>query len=188
MKKTRFPCLRWNSKWMLLSVPLTVYGLYCLLGQFWYGFHPVATLMGLFCMYAFAPCVWYGLQTIHITPQTVMLKLGPIVLRQISVSDIRTITSVSVSLVKGNIFNEIFIILSPQPLGEIIDLSSKNPRGALHKYFDSKMKHIYMHPREGIWLQDTDDEIEKSFPNAENFILKSDKNCRGEHRSSATSK
>lgn len=171
MDKVCFHRLRWNSKWMLLSVPLAAYGLYCLLGQFWHGFHPAVTVQGLICLCGFAPCLWYGLQTIHITDRAVTLKLGPLVLRQLPLGDIRTLTSVSVGL---NGFNEIWVILSPRPLEEMVALPSEDPRGDLHKYFDTKRKLLYLPPSEGIWLQDPGRELEKLFPNAENFVLRPD--------------
>lgn len=179
MDKVCFRRLRWNSRWMLLGIPGTAYGLWCLLPQFWHGFHAIATLMGLLCLLAFGPCVWYGLQTVHITAQAVTLKLGPVVLRQMPVSHIHTVTSVSVGLVKGNSFYEQLIILSPRRLEEMIFVPSENPRGALHQYFDGKMKHIHLPASEGIWLQYTDDEIANRFPCAENFILKPEKPDQG---------
>lgn len=171
MDKVCFHRLRWNSKWMILGIPGTAYGLWCLLPQFWYGFSAIATLAGLLFLWACGPCVWYGLETVHIMAQEVTLKLGPIVLRRLPTSEIRVITSAAIGLVKGGGFCETLIFLSPRRLEEMIFVPSENPRGALHKYFDSKMKHIYMHPREGIWLQYPGDEIADLFPNAENFIL-----------------
>lgn len=175
MKESCFRRLRWNSKWMILGLPATAYGLWCLLPQFWHGFHAIATLMGLLCLLAFGHCVWYGLETVHITDQTVTLQLGPFVLRRIPVGEIRTITSASISLTKGDAFRENLIFLSPRRLDEMIHVPSERPRAALHKYFESRMKYIYLHPAEGIWLQYTGDEIAKLFPDAENFMLESEK-------------
>lgn len=172
MKESCFRRLRWNSKWMILGLPATAYGLWCLLPQFWHGFHAIATLMGLLCLLAFGPCVWYGLETVHITDQTVTLQLGPFVLRRMEAGEIRTITSASISLTKGDSFRENLIFLSPRRLDEMIAVPSESPRAALHKYFESRMKHIYLHPGEGIWLQDPGREIETLFPYAESFILK----------------
>ena len=160
---------------MILGLPGTAYGLWCLLPQFWHGFHAIATLMGLLCLLAFGPCVWYGMETVHITDQTVTLKLGPFVLRRMAAGEIRTITSASISLTKGDSFRENLIFLSPRRLDEMIDVPSESPRAALHKYFESRMKHIYLHLGEGIWLQDPGREVESLFPYAESFILKKDK-------------
>lgn len=175
MDEVRFRRLRWSSKWMILGVPGTVYGLWCFLSQFWYGFHAIVTLQGLLFLWGFGPCVWYGLETVHITAQTVILKLGPFVLRSIPVGEIRTVTSAAIAFSKGGGFCENLVFLSPRRMDEMIFVPSERPRAALHKYFETQMKHIYMHPREGIWLQYTGDEIAKLFPNAENFILKSEK-------------
>lgn len=175
MKELRFRRLRWNSPWMIFGAPGTIVGIWFLVHQIWNGFHAMSTLIGLLLLFVAGPIVLYCLETVSITEQEVMLKLGPIVLRRMPVSEVRTITSAAINIGRGGSCCENLIFLSPKRLDEMIFTPSEHPREALHTYYGSKMTVHFLHPREGIWLQYTGDEIAKLFPNAENFILKSEK-------------
>lgn len=171
MERACFRRLRWNSPWMILGAPGTIFGIWCLIHQVWNGFSAVSTLMGLLCLLAFGPIVLYCLETVSITAQEVTLKLGSVVLRRLPVSEIRTITSAAIYIGRGGSCCEHLIFLSLRRLNEMIFTPSEHPRESLHAYFASKMKFVFLDPREGLWLYYTDDRIAKLLPDAENFIL-----------------
>ena len=175
MDKVCFRRLRWNSKWMILGVPGTIVGIWFMVHQLWNGFNALSTLMGLFWLIVAGSIVLYCLETVSITEQEVMLKLGPIVLLRMPVSEVRTITSAAINIGRGGSCYENLIFLSPKRLDEMIFTPSEHPRESLYAYYESKMTTHFLHPREGIWLQYTGDEIAKLFPNAENFIMKPDR-------------
>ena len=175
MKESCFRRLRWKTPWMFYGVFGSIWGIWCLVHQIWNGFNLISTLMGLVCLLGFGPIVLCCLETVSIGEKEVALKLGSVVLRRIPVSPIRTVTSVSIGMAKGRGGRENVVILSTKRLDEMIFTPSEHPRESLLTYYESKMRWYYLPGEEGIWLQYTGDEIAKLFPNAEKYILKSEK-------------
>lgn len=175
MKESCFRRLRWNSKWMFFGVPGTIVGIWFLIHQFWNGFTILSTLVGLFWLIVAGSIVLYSLETVSITEQEVILKFGPIVLRRMPISEVRTVTSAAINIGRGGSCYENLVFLSSKRLNEMIFTPSEHPRESLHTYYESKIWTHFLHPREGIWLQYTGDEIAKLFPDAENFMLESEK-------------
>lgn len=174
MKQLCFQRLRWNSAWMFYGGFGSIWGLWCLIHQIWNGFNLISTLVGFVCLLGFGPIVLCCLETVSIGEREVTLKLGSIVLRRMPVGEVRTVTSASIGMAKGRGGRENVVILSPKPLDEMIFTPSEHPRESLLAYYESKMKWYYLPVSDGIWFQYTGDEIAKLFPNAENFILKSE--------------
>lgn len=157
---------------MILGAPGTVWGVWCLAQQLWNGFDVFFMLMGLLCLFAlFGPIVLYCLETVCITSHEVVLKLGPVVLRRIPVREIRTVINVAIYIGRGGSCCEIITFLSLKEADEMIRMPSEHPREALHKYFEAKMKYIFLPLREGIWLYDSDSQVAGLLPNAESYCI-----------------
>lgn len=171
MDELRFRRLRWNSPWMFYGGFGSIWGIWCLVHQIWNGFHAVSTLVGLVCLLGFGPIVLCCLETVSISAQEVTLKLGPIALRRIPVSQIRTVTSAAIGMAKGRGGCENLVILSPKRLDEMIFTPTEHPRELLHTYYESKMKWYFLPPSEGIWLYHGDNRIAERFSDADNYVM-----------------
>lgn len=171
MDRACFRRLRWTSPWMIFGAPGTIFGIWFLVHQLWNGFNIMSTLMGLLLLFVAGPIVLYCLETVVITEQEVTLKLGPIVLRRMPVSEVRTVTSAAINIGRGGSCYEKMIILSPKRLDEMIFAPSEHPRESLQAYYESKMLTHFMHPREGIWLYHGDNRIAELFVDVDNYAM-----------------
>ena len=174
MNEVIFRRLNWNSPWMFLGAPgiIACFGL--LVFMLWNGYSAGPLLCGLVLVASFGTIPLYCLERVVITEQSILLKIGPTVLRRIPIDQIRTITSTSISIGKSNSCCESLIFLSPKRADELTHGVGKPSRESICAYFESKMILHFLQPQEGLWLSYSDsraEQIAKMIPNADNYLM-----------------
>ena len=151
--------LRWKSPWLQLEIPFVVMGLWCLLHQLWNGFLLPSTIAGVLLLCVGLPTCAACVQTVRICDGQIQLKLGPVTLRQFSVSSVKALIGASVSLGKGGSCREDLIILALQSPEKVIPVPPK----FLFAYFPPDM---------GLWVSyssERKDQLQKLFSDVEYY-------------------
>ena len=151
MKELRFQRLRWNSPWLTLHGPATALGAWILLAQVWRGFFIGNTLLGIgVFVLGMLVCICC-LETVHVTAEEIQLRLGPIILRRIPITTVRTLVRVYVSVGRGESCGESLIILSPKSEEELRELSNRE-QVDLDTFYAAHCFCGIMPRSEGLWL------------------------------------
>ena len=158
-EEVRMQRLRWKSPWLQLEIPFAVMGLWCLLHQLWNGFLLLSTIAGVLLLCVSLPICAACVQTVQICDGQVQLRLGPVTLRQFSVSSVKALIGTSVSLGKGGSCREDLIILALQSPEKVIPV----PQKFLFAYFPLDM---------GLWVSYSSqrkEQLQKLFPNVKYY-------------------
>jgi len=158
-EEVRMQRLRWKSPWLQLEIPFAVMGLWCLLHQLWNGFLLLSTIAGVLLLCVSLPIFAACVQTVQICDGQVQLRLGPVALRQFSVSSVKALIGTSVSLGKGGSCREDLIILALQSPEKVIPV----PQKFLFSYFPLDM---------GLWVSYSSqrkEQLQKLFPNVKYY-------------------
>lgn len=158
-EEVRIQRLRWKSPWLQLGIPFVAMGLWFLLHQLWDGFRLLSTCGGVLMLCVGLPICAACFQTVIISSGRIQLKLGPVLLRQFSVSSVKALVGASVSLGKGGSCREDLIILALQSPEKVIPV----PQKFLFSYFPLRM---------GLWVSYSSrrkDQLRKLFPDVEYY-------------------
>ena len=166
MKK--FQRLHFRSSWVVLHGSFAAFGIWCLIRQIWNGFSSGSTIIGAVAFaIGFAVCLCC-LETICIDERQIQLKLGPIVLRRIPISAIRTLVRTYVTVGKGGSCGESIIILSPHSQKELRKLTNKKPDA----YYGTRLILGILPGSDGLWLcysKERMDQLLALLPNATEY-------------------